>query len=77
MTRHAAKIAPAAGNRNTMWTTVRFWIGILLLLDAVVALGWEQYWQRLVPAINIRRLAKIEATAGMIVLIIHFMCEHA
>lgn len=53
-------------------STFRFWLAMIMLLDVVIGLWGLDYWQRLLPAINIRRMILIEAVAAIVILIIHF-----
>ena len=48
--------------------SILFWLSIALLIDAGVGLWGLAYWQKLVPGINIKRIALIEAAIALVLL---------
>ena len=50
--------------------TILFWISIVMLVDAAVGLWGLNYWQRLMPSVNVKLIALIEAaTAGVLLIL--------
>jgi hypothetical protein len=56
-----------------MWWTILFWAAVIMLADAGVALLGLHYWQRMMPDINVYRIARIEAVAAILMLVIYFV----
>lgn len=55
--------------------TFRFWIAVLMLVDAAFGLWGESTWQAMLPNIRIRRIALIEALVALVILFIHFIVD--
>lgn len=54
----------------TTVATILFWVSVALLLDAAVGLWWLDHWQRVLPKVNIRLIALVEAcVAGVLLLV--------
>ena len=53
--------------------TVRFWVAVILLLDAGLGLLLRDRAQRMMPGININRLAVIEILVACTLIIIHYV----
>lgn len=45
-----------------------FWIGILMLVDAAIDLWGLNFWQRLMPQVNVKRIALWEALLAVLLL---------
>ena len=58
-----------------MLATIRFWIAIVMLLDAAAGLWWSSRWQALSPRINVERVAILEGFAAMFILYIHYFID--
>ncbi len=56
----------------TRFEKVRLVVGLLLLADAVVGLAGLRRLERLLPGVNLYRVALVEAAAGLVLLILHF-----
>lgn len=54
---------------------LRFWLAIVMLLDAAVGLWWSNRWQSLAPRVNVVRMAVIEGFVAMAILWIHFFVD--
>ena len=50
---------------------LRFWVGLLMALDALFFLLTHTYWERKLPGIRLRMLATLEAVAALIILGLH------
>lgn len=57
---------------STAWA-IAFWIAVVMLVDAGVALWGLNLWQRLAPGWNIRRIAQLEALAALLILLVVFL----
>ena len=55
--------------------TIRFWIAIIMLVDAALGLWGSHRWQKMIPGLNIVRVALIEALAALTLLCIHFWID--
>lgn len=55
--------------------TFRFWIAIVMLLDAAIGLWWSNRWQSIAPRVNVVRLAVFEGLVAMTILWIHFFVD--
>ena len=53
--------------------TVRFWVAVILLLDAGLGLLLRDRAQWMMPGININRLAVIEILVACTLIIIHYV----
>lgn len=49
-----------------------FWIAVVMLVDAAIDLWGLNFWQKLVPQVNVKRLALIEALVALVLLMIYF-----
>jgi hypothetical protein len=52
------------------WNAIRVWAAVVLLLDAAFGLWNHERFQRIVPQINIPRMALIEAGAALLLVLI-------
>jgi len=52
--------------------SILFWVGVVLLADGSLGLIFEDKWQKLARGINIRKLALIEISFAISLLIMHF-----
>jgi hypothetical protein len=59
----------------TTLQTIRFWLAIVMLVDAAIGLWWSNRWQKLAPRVNVPRLALMEAAAAMVILAVHFFID--
>ncbi|MFH0953599.1 MAG: hypothetical protein V1873_04650 [Verrucomicrobiota bacterium] len=50
--------------------TILFWVSIVMLVDAAIGLWGLNYWQKLMPRVNVRLIALIEACAAAVLLLI-------
>ena len=55
------------------WDLIIFWLAILLLVDAGIGLWGLNYWQKMVPRINIKRIAFIEAAGALLLLAVYWL----
>ena len=55
--------------------TFRFWIAVVMLVDAACGLWGESTWQAMLPKIRIRRIALLEAAAALTLLYLHFIVD--
>jgi hypothetical protein len=53
--------------------TIAFWVAVVMLADAGIALWGINLWQRLAPGWNIRRIAYLEALVALAILIAVFL----
>jgi len=51
--------------------TLRLVAAGVLLLDAMIGMCAPDFWQRLVPAVNVRRMIVLETIAAGLILVIH------
>jgi hypothetical protein len=59
----------------TTFQTIRFWLAILMLVDASIGLWWSDRWQRIAPRVNVQRVALIEAAVALSILAMHFWVD--
>lgn len=52
---------------------LRFWVGLLLAIDAMILLTTHRFWQRRLPDVRILPLAKLEAAVALIILALHLL----
>ncbi|OQA29440.1 MAG: hypothetical protein BWY59_00315 [Verrucomicrobia bacterium ADurb.Bin345] len=50
-----------------------FWVGVAMLVDAAIDLWGLNFWQRLVPSVNVRKIALSEALIGLLLLTAYFV----
>jgi hypothetical protein len=55
-----------------MWRII-FWVGVAMLVDAAIDLWGLNFWQRLVPGLNVKKIALYEALAGLLLLLACFL----
>jgi len=56
-----------------LFTSILFWLGIVMLVDGSLALLFQEKWQKLVGGLNIQRIALAEIGAGMVFLAAHYI----
>jgi hypothetical protein len=67
-----------AAGETVAWLTLatfRFWVAVLMLVDAACGLLGVNRLQQRAPRINVERLALIEAAAALLILYIHFFVD--
>ena len=57
------------------FATFRFWTGVLLLVDAGLALLWSEHLARVWPQRRVQRIALVEAAVALIILYCHFVVD--
>ena len=55
------------------WGAIRFWVAIVLLLDASLGLWNHDRFAEIAPKINISRIAFVEAGVAISLLIVHVL----
>ncbi len=55
--------------------SIRFWVAVLLLVDAGIGLWNEQRLREIMPRANVRRIALIEAFVAFAILTLHFLVD--
>jgi hypothetical protein len=55
------------------WGAIRFWAAIVLLFDAAFGLWNSERFGKMVPKINIMRIAFIEAGVAFVLLLVHLL----
>ncbi|MBC8206315.1 MAG: hypothetical protein ISR85_02425 [Kiritimatiellales bacterium] len=55
------------------WGAIRFWVAIILLLDAAFGLWNHDRFVEMAPKINIPRIAFVEAGVAILLLIVHVL----
>ena len=56
----------------SLFTSILFWSGIVVLVDGSLGLLFQEKWQKLVGEVNIQRIAVIEIVMGWILLAVHY-----
>lgn len=59
-----------------MFSSILFWVGIVLLVDSSLALLFQERWQKLVAGVNIRRIALIEIGVALALLAAHYGLQY-
>ncbi len=49
-----------------------FWAAVVLLVDAAIGFGGLNYWDRVMPKLNVRLLATVEMLVAALLLLIYF-----
>jgi hypothetical protein len=57
----------------SVFTTILFWSGIVLMFDGSLALLFHERWQRVLRGFNIQRIALIEIGFACVLLAVHFL----
>lgn len=57
----------------TLFTTILFWAGIVMMIDGSLALLFQEKWQKLASGLNIQRIALIEIGAACVLLVAHYL----
>jgi hypothetical protein len=57
----------------SLFISILFWGGIILVVDGSFGLLFEEKWQRIIRGLNIRQLALLEIGIGSGLLIMHFL----
>lgn len=52
------------------WDSIRIWVAIVLLLDAAFGLWNHERVQAVAPKLNIPRIALIEASAALVLILL-------
>lgn len=55
------------------WGVIRFWIAIILLLDASFGLWNHDRFSKIAPKINIPVVAFVEAGVAILLLAVHYL----
>lgn len=55
-----------------MTATIIRWIAVILLIDSGIAMIGMPYWRRLMPGINLEKMALIEAFISVALLLVSF-----
>lgn len=56
-----------------IWKTIIFWLAVLLLLDAGLALFFLGSWQKRLPGLNIKLIAAIEVALAAVLLALYYL----
>lgn len=56
-----------------LFSTILFWLGIVLLIDGSLALLFQEKWQKVVRGINIQRVALVEIGAAFALVAAHYL----
>ncbi len=60
-----------------LFTSILFWVGVLIAADGSLALVFEEKWQKIVRGVRIRRLALMECGIGFLLLALHYILRTA
>ena len=56
----------------TLFASILFWTGIVLMMDGSLALLFQEKWQKMAGNLNIQRIALIELGVSVLLLVAHY-----
>ena len=57
------------------WMNIAFWAAVIMLVDAAIGLWGLNYWERIVPNLNVKRIALVEVVVSLVILGTYFIMK--